>query len=565
MNSFYSSLVINSKRFPNVRQLLKPRYNKEYFKRVTANLAQLEALIEQRCRYHDPSLCPEKLKDLKANSGQLVKLKERLKKLNAEDDTYKETLERLEGIEEQLMPTIVSIPNRTSKLVPAQDAIVEEVKSDFQARENLVKILNYKKLSYINNCYSKSVVGPNSHYYYGIGAKLQQALTSYFMNHLERENFIPVSGLCLTKSPFVEAVNSKDGKEYFNDPARIIGDNVEYTTLHLNESSRESLVGFITTLAPIVSNDPLRVMTSGSSYRLGSDWYDGDDKRITQTETVHALTLNSSIEQYSLLEYIKVRDIIWSCYKRLELPLRLVHCSTDSMLMNEFDAHRVDIWLPSRQEWLQVGRISHYRDHITTRVGMKRGHIIDSMVYDGQALFAAIIENRQTATGKFIIPIVLNEHLNYLTQTERAGYLKAPEAYNLSKAQVLTNHEQRRFLVKKNYLFGHSKKSHDRRKSRSSHLSKLATASLTAVICILMDWDTIWCDYLPDWMRALLYDYVRLPARHLWFSIICDKKNIPVDKPYAEINKTRYAKTRAQREHEKVSLYRNRLQARKEN
>lgn len=568
MRKFYSSLIINTKEFPGVHQVFKPRYNKEFFKRLTVNIEQLEAQIEKRNKSPDPCLSSDKLKTLKAESRKLVSLKERLDKATSQkssdkyETTFNEISSQLEAIEDRIMPTVLSIPNRSSKLVPLEDVILDKVESNFLSKQNLIKVLGHRKLSYINNCYSKSVVGPNSHYYFGIGAKVQQGLTDFFIAELEKENFIQISGLCLTKSPVVEAVNSKDSKDYFYDPSRILTDSQKFSTLHLTEASRECLVGFLTTLGTINSNNPLKIMTSGASYRIGNNWFDGDDKRVTQFETVHALVLNSSVEQYSMHQYHCVRDSIWNSYKKLELPVRLVHCSLDSMFSNEYDAHRIDVWLPSRQEWIQVSRVSHYLDYITVRTGMKRGHLIDSMVYDSQALMAAIIENRQTSTGKFIIPKAIQDYVICLSNEEQSDYteidlIEAHSSYTNNAAKVLNNYEQRRYLVKRSYVLGHSKKAEKMNRKKHVYLGERLLLTTLLFFGVFVDWKEVWMSYSPDPIRFVLYDYIYRPVRRfIWIFTVPKGMEKPQDLSWSELDKTEYEKTVSERRKERFMAIR---------
>jgi seryl-tRNA synthetase len=551
MKQFYSSLVINSKKFPGVHQVFKPRFNKEYFKRITVNIGQLEKLIQRRYKIHDPLLTNNHLNDLRENSKKLVRLKERLDKTHHDDSMYEETLAQIQAIEDRIMPTVVRLPNRCSKLVPPEDVILDQVTSDFMSKQGLAKVLSHRKISYINNCYSKSVVGPNSHYYVGIGAKLQDAVSNYFTSSLEEEGFIPMSGMCLVKSAVVEATNAIDNKEFDRDPARILTDDHRYVTLHLTESSHEALVAMLTTMSPTTSNKPMRFMTQGAGYQLGSDWFDGNSNQITQYETLNTLTLNSSIEQYSMKEYLFTRDKIWSSYKKLEIPSRLVHCSLDSMRANEYDAHRIELWLPSRHEWLPVGRISHYLDHITVKVGMKRGHLIDSSVFDGQVMFASIIENRQTASGKFVIPEVLKNHMPFLTKDERSDFFN-PVVTSTHRTGVLCNHEQRRYLTKRNYPFGHSQKAYQIERRQSGFREERFAIVIILIVFLLIDWTEFWYDYMPDGLREFMYDYMYRPTRRVWWYLVYERDKQPVDTPYRDLDRTEFERTMWERKKAQV-------------
>lgn len=568
MSTFYSSLIINGRKFPHVHQIFKPRYNKEYFKRISANIEQVEKHLKTRCKNTESITANYSLKNLQSDSHKLIKLKTALEQVEKDgieeldhESKFKSIKSQIEALEDRLMPLVVSLPNRTSKHVPPQEVVLDQIESKFKPKEKLSKLLSHIKLSYINNCYSKSVIGPNSHYYFGIGAKLQYGLDEFFAKELERKNFIPVSGLCSIKSGVVEAANSRDVKEFATDPCRILTDDHKYTTGHVVEASRESLVGFLTTLGHRSSNEPLRLMSSGASYRLGVNWFDSDDKKVAQFQSIHALIQCPSIEQYSMVEYNKFRDTIWNFYQKLGLPARLVHCSLEGMFSNEYDAHRIDLWLPSRQEWIQASRVSHYLDFITVRAGMKRGHIIDSTIYDGQALTAAIIENNQTSTGKFMIPPALESHLLDLTESEKEAYLPKMTQVSdtscdeLSTNYPLSNYEQRRYLVRKSYVLGHSQRARKIGRNYLGSMVKIFFLFLATSFC-LFDWEEIWISYIPMWFKALSYDYVYRPPRRLYWKIIYAKGvEKPKDLSFAELDLSDYEKDMYERRREKFMMY----------
>lgn len=572
MNRLYSSLFVNSKRFPDVHQVLKPRYNKEFFKRLTKNIDQLDALVKLRCSTNT-LMSRTDLDVVKNESPNYVKLITRLNALRRDkkgDHEISRVQEQLECIQDRIMPTVVDIPNRFNKDTPEQNTIIDEVKSDFLTQQKLTKLLSHIKLSYINNCYSKSVVGPNSHYYFGIGAKLQLGLSDYFMTELERHNFIPISGHFLSKSALIEATNSKEVKDYTTDPCRVLTNNREHTTMHLTEASREALVGFLCTLGHIVSDEPVRFICNGAGYRQGNDWFDADSNKISQFETLHGLVWNSSIEYYSWREYNKVIDIVWNIYVNLGLPARQIKCSLNSLHSNEYAARRIEMWLPSRQQWIQAARVSHYLDYITIRSGMKRGHLIDFSAYDGQVLVSAIIENRQNSLGRFMIPSVIYEHMkNNLTEQETREYfeLTSPGSSSSTNNNItdhfesscdiakklninhivvsqqdklnksMTNFEQRRYLVKKMPLLGHSK-----RAWKNNYLEKTNWITFFGMchVAVFIDWDHVYHNWLPIWFQRFSYDYLFRPIRRILWRLTYVDVEPPQDVPFDDLDLSRY-------------------------
>lgn len=549
MKKFYSSLIINSKNFPDAFQVFKPRFNKEFFKRLTKNLDQLKSQADKRNVAQSVSY---DLKQIKDDSNKFIKARESIEKLEKDIVTIQKQItgirDGLYEVEDRLMPVVLSLPNRTSSEVPDADTVIEEYKPDPTTKDKLTKVLSHIKLSYINECYSKSVVGPNSHYYYGIGAKLQHGLSNFFTEELMDRDFIPVSGLNLVKSAVVEAANVNSHKNFMTDPCRILSKEDELTSFHLVESSREAFLGFITTLKPPSSTIPLKMVASGAGYRSGSYWFDSDDKKVSQFETCHAFILNSSIENYSMKEFNGTKDTIWDLYKLLELPSRLVHCSPENMLSNEYDSYRIDVWLPSKASWIQVSRISHYLDYLTLRAGMKRGHVIDSMVHDGQVLAAAIIENNQTSTGKFIIPSVIKNHMIHLDDDETKSYFRE---MNFSPKQTLINHQQKRYLVKKkNYRLAHSKEAYKR--MHRQDLGMVVLGFCCFFLC-LVDWKETWIVSFPDFIKRPLYDYIYRPSMRVWYHMVYTEK--PDDTPFDQLDRSHESKSVRERRRDELASY----------
>lgn len=560
MNQFYSSLTINTRRFADVYQVFRPRYNKEYFRRLAKNITAVEAQVEKRCK-ENPLLESNysSFREVEHAAKKLIQLRDQLEKLDrkgskAEGSANQDELQQsIESLEDALFRVVIRIPNRTSRLVPEEDRVVDTVQSDFLHRQNLFKVLSHRKLSYINNCFSKSVVGPNSHYYFGIGAKLQQCLANYFIKELESRNFILTSGMCLTKSAVVEAANHKETKHFSDDPARILEDDDRLTGLHLVEASRESLLSFIVTTEQSASNEPLRLMSNGASYTTGSAWFDSDEKNLSQYQTVHVISRTPSVENYSIAEYHAIRDIVWAIYKNLDLPSRLVHCSLGSMMPNEFDAHKVEVWLPSQYNWIPVGRISHYSDYITVRAGLKRGHIIDSMVYDSRTLVASILENKQTSNGRFLIPLILKQSMPHMTREEVVTYF-GRELSSDKPHSVITNYEQRRYLVKRNYAFSHSRKVNQPSGFRAKFIKYWPLMAVAVGYYALIDLKELYVMIVPDTIKKYIYDRIyRVIRRFYWWLISSKTVHPPPDLSYDEVKQEMYEQYNT--EHRKRALY----------
>lgn len=500
-----------------------PRYNIEYFKRLVKNISHIKNILTSR-QIEDPIFKEVYRDDFIDGCQKIQKLKRDLSKSisKAEDGTCVNEIEienlskEIKILEDKLFPIVSLLPNRVSPNTTEKNIIIEDLKPS-AIDPTLVKYLNNIKLCYINNCYSKSVVGPNSHYYTGIGFKLQNAMQEYFLTNFLKKDYELFSGLSLIKSNCIFAANSCDQKNYANDACRILSSSPEISGIHLSETSRETLFAYSSLLQLGSTNEPKRLVAAGSSYRLGIDEFDSDNTKVAQYETVKTLSLCPSLSRISSKEFADTSEYIWSIYKDLNLPTRFVQCSNKELYDSEYEARRIDIWLPTRKRWFQVSRTALHTDYFTIRAGMKRGHVVDTTVYDGEILFAGIVENNQTSRGKFICPNILGEHFIGLSRQEQEEYLP----YDKSEPVVLMsgytepiskliNVIQKRNLTKKgpsDPILGHSLRV-KKNAGQEIYAKRVIVFSLFWFVYFNYDLEYLWHSYVPRFIRKFCYEKV---------------------------------------------------------
>lgn len=502
---FLSSLYLTGYWSKLLFAVYKPRYNAEYYRRLLANE---EALKNTVARRGDLSLL-NKLDNFKEDVNEMLSL-------NKKENTTNEDKQTLWTQEEKVMSKVLAIPNKIHKSVADTENVVDVIKPRNKS-DMPTKMLDYIKLSYINGCMYKSIVGPNSQYFFGLGAKLQLAILDYFSAQLETKlNFDHFSGLCIVKSAVVEAVNSYEDKRFQDDCCRIkenppaLPDNVGE---HVVETSRESCAAFVSRCHLNKSiNTPLRLMSSGASY---SSNHETDDKQIVkQADIVYCMSLTSSKEKDSTLEFLSLRNLIWDCYRQLAIPSRIVHCGAPQLKSNEYDSYRVDTWLPSKGTWIPVARVSNYLDYITTRINMKRGHIIDATLVDSNVLVMSIIENNQEASGRFNIPACLKKHTIGVTEAEERDYFKCSVTKSLLHTASTTSSTPLYNYTSRRYYNSHpgrrSLMAHSERFKKNMHPPGYHTVlALTGFSLLVMMVDKKkFYDNLPVFVQKFLYNYV---------------------------------------------------------
>lgn len=305
-------------------------------------------------------------------------------------------------LEEKIIPLILQLPNLISDSTPKnQDKILQTINSnpfDF-------KPLDYVKLSYINKCVYPSIVGPNSIYLTGDGAKLYYALKRYFSQHLQSKQFILFSGIDFVKSGILEASYSLMTK-YDQDPLLLKAkgnSSFKNQMLHfVGDGSFEALSAFLSRRDINLKNLPIKLMSIGANYT----------RDLVQQDTIRCLLVVKDDFKESQKEMDLLCQDIWKWFEQLKIPIRLIKVGSSRLKKHEYFKYEIETWLPSSSSWKCISFLSHYGNLVPRLFSLDQIQFIDAFVFDSKTLIDSIIENNQNENGSFQIPSILK---NYLT------------------------------------------------------------------------------------------------------------------------------------------------------
>lgn len=145
-------------------------------------LDRLKKVINQRDIDELKNINWLKIKDdVKELIERRSRLKENLKHENFEA-IEKENVD-LFKLEDRLIPTLLRLPNMFDEdEVPLNDdKILKETRTKFHK----FKLLDCKRISYLNNIRKSSIIGPHCEYLLGKGALINLALQKYFRNSIK--------------------------------------------------------------------------------------------------------------------------------------------------------------------------------------------------------------------------------------------------------------------------------------------------------------------------------------------------------------------------------------------
>ena len=348
----------------------------------------------------------------KSDLRELVNRKEQLREQLKEQDGEKSELvyeekNRILDLEQQLVPIILRLPNVFNESEVPIDGFDDRVLKQTKTKFYDFKLLDGKRISYINDLRKSSILGPHCEYLLGKGALMSLALQKYFRRSIEQafpeptatvahRHLHEVDGLDLIKSALIEAANDYDQLDYRNDPA-ILEQKEPDDKQHLHlvgSCSRESLLSLLIKKRLDKEYLPARFVQFGCRY----------EQNLRQVNTICLFTMVQNDFAVSDEELKRVESLLCELYEPLGVPIRLRRVNLKRLHFNEYNRVELDAYLPYSREWKRIAYFSHYGDHLARRMHSAEHHCLAGHLTDYSLLLDAILENHQTETGRLVVP-----------------------------------------------------------------------------------------------------------------------------------------------------------------
>ena len=410
---------------PFSKLFISPRYARMTYKVVEPDLKLNEHLDEEYLERVKKSLSlrtdggrlsrnelPEiDFERFKSDLRELVNRKEQLsakeKEAKGDNELVLEEKNRILDLEQQLVPIILRLPNVFNESEVPVDGFDDLVLKQTKIKRHDFKLLDGRRISYINDLRKSSILGPHCEYLLGKGALISLALQRYFRRSIEQafpepKAKIPhrylheVDGLDLIKSALVEAANDYDQLDYRNDPTIVEQkEHEDKQHLHLVGScSREGLLSLLIKKKLAEQYLPARFVQYGNRY----------EQSLRQVNTICLFSVVQNDFAASDAEMKRMESLMYDLYEPFGVPIRLRRVNLKRLHFNEYNRVELDVYLPYSREWKQIAYFSHYGDYLTRRVHSLEHHCLAGHLTDYSLLLDALLENHQTETGQLVMP-----------------------------------------------------------------------------------------------------------------------------------------------------------------
>ena len=350
---------------------------------------------------------PSEAKPLKDKSSDLKK-------------SSKDLAVSLEESQKKINSYLLQIPNIPHKDVPA-GSDEKDNKIIFESNISLNKNLTEphwdlaKKYDIIDFELGTKITGSGFPVYKGMGAKLQRALISFFLDCNTDAGYEEV------QIPHLVNENSAYGTGQLPDKE---GQMYEVTSenLYLIPTAEVPITNIFRDVIIDVSNFPIMRTGYTPCFRREAGSYGSDVRglnRLHQFDKVEIVKIEHPKESYNSLQ--KMKNHIEGIIKKLELPYRIVTLCGGDLGFTSALTYDFEIFSPAQEKWLEVSSVSNFETFQSNRLKIRyrdnHGNIDLAHTLNGSALalprvLAAILENNQSDDG-IKVPKALQKYTGF--------------------------------------------------------------------------------------------------------------------------------------------------------
>ncbi|MDE5917282.1 MAG: serine--tRNA ligase [Oscillospiraceae bacterium] len=340
----------------------------------------------------------------------MAEMKEISEKIKADNAVISE-------LEAKQKDTLLRIPNIPSDTTPVGKDDSENVEirkwgdpSEFDF-EPLAHWDIGKNLNILDPETAAKVTGARFHFYKGLGARLERAVISYFLNtHTENgyTEVLPpymVNRASMTGTGQLPKFEEDAFKLANNDYFLIPTAEVPVTNMHRDE---------------IITGDslPIKYCAYSACFRAEAGSAGRDQRGLIRQHQFNKVELVKFVDpETSFDELEKLTNDAERVLQGLGLPYRVVALSTGDIGFSSAKTYDIEVWMPSYNRYVEISSCSNFMDYQARRAGIRfkktpkdKAQFVHTLNGSGVAVgrtVAAILENYQNADGSVTIPEAL--------------------------------------------------------------------------------------------------------------------------------------------------------------
>ena len=395
------------------------------------NFKQLD-LVDEIIKKHDEKLAKQRLfevaqSDIKKRSKDIEllfkqgkneeaeKAKIQVKLRNEYVDGFKKVVNDLDN---QVTALLLQLPNLPSEKVPSgkspeDNVVIWESENKPQlyagAKPHWDLIKQYNLIDFETGA---KITGSGFPLYKGKGAKLQRALTQYFLDYnTERgyTEYLPPFMVNEASAYGTGQLPDKEGQMY----------HVTEDNLYLIPTAEVPVTNIYRDVILKESGLPIKMTAYSPCFRREAGSFGKEVRglnRVHQFEKVEIIQIVHPDTSYDVLENMVAH--IESLLQSLQLPYRILKLCGGDMSFTSALTYDFEVWSAAQQRWLEVSSVSNFESYQTARMRcrfkdangkMQLAHSLNGSSLALPRIVAALLENNQTEVS-IRLPQVLHTY-----------------------------------------------------------------------------------------------------------------------------------------------------------
>ncbi len=340
----------------------------------------------------------------------MAEMKEISEKIKADNAVISE----LEAKQKDTLLRIPNIPSDTTPVGKDDSENVEIRKWGEPSAFDFEPLAHWdigKNLNILDPETAAKVTGARFHFYKGLGARLERAVISYFLNtHTENgyTEILPpymVNRASMTGTGQLPKFEEDAFKLANNDYFLIPTAEVPVTNMHRDE---------------IITGDslPIKYCAYSACFRAEAGSAGRDQRGLIRQHQFNKVELVKFVDpETSFDELEKLTNDAEKVLQGLGLPYRVVALSTGDIGFSSAKTYDIEVWMPSYNRYVEISSCSNFMDYQARRAGIRykktpkdKAQFVHTLNGSGVAVgrtVAAILENYQNADGSVTIPEAL--------------------------------------------------------------------------------------------------------------------------------------------------------------
>jgi len=333
----------------------------------------------------------------------------------------KEIDDNLTAAQDEITDILLSVPNVPYSGVPegktAEDNIVEKTggKMPELGEDALPHWDLAKKYNLIDFDLGVKITGAGFPVYVGKGARLQRALTQFFLDEAGKAGYVEI------EPPFVVNEASGLGTGQLPDKEGQMY-HCQVDNFYLIPTAEVPVTNMYRDVIIPQEELPKKNCAFSACFRREAGSYGKDVRglnRLHQFDKVEIVRIEKPENSYAALEEMK--DHVQGLLEKLELPWHILRLCGGDMSFTSAITFDFEVWSGAQKRWLEVSSVSNFETYQANRLKCryrgddKKTHLCHTLNGSALALpriVAALLENNQTPQG-IRIPAALQRYTGF--------------------------------------------------------------------------------------------------------------------------------------------------------